>query len=105
MNKEPLISIVTLNFNNVKVTMELLLSIAECTYKNLQIIVVDNGSEKDPTHVIKKNFPNVIVIRSEQNLGFSAGNNLGIEASRGEFIFFVNNDTLFAENVIEATPE
>jgi GT2 family glycosyltransferase len=42
-----------------------------------------------------------VVIRSEKNLGFSAGNNLGIKKAKGDFIFFVNNDTLFAENLIE----
>ncbi|MCG8310205.1 MAG: glycosyltransferase family 2 protein [Cytophagales bacterium] len=101
MNEAPLVSIITINFNNLKVTLELLLSIEECTYQNLQVIVVDNGSERDPTDEIKRKFAEVTVIRSEKNLGFSAGNNLGSKYAKGEFIFFVNNDTLFAENVIE----
>jgi GT2 family glycosyltransferase len=101
MIREPLVSIVTINFNNTKVTLELLLSISECTYKNVQIIVVDNGSVENPTEKILAEFPKVEVIRSNKNLGFSAGNNLGFKRAKGDLIFFVNNDTLFAENLID----
>ena len=51
--------------------------------------------------MINKNFPGINAIRSETNLGFAGGNNLGIKHAKGEFVFFVNNDTLLAENVIE----
>jgi GT2 family glycosyltransferase len=101
MIREPLVSIVTINYNNTKVTLELLLSISECTYKNVQVIVVDNGSIENPIDKINDKFPQVEVIRSEKNLGFSAGNNLGLKKAKGVLIFFVNNDTLFAENLIE----
>jgi GT2 family glycosyltransferase len=77
-----------------------LLSIRECIYKNLEIIVVDNGSDLNPVEMIQKIFPEVIAVRSNKNLGFAGGNNLGLRYSKGEFVFFVNNDTLFAENVI-----
>ena len=100
MSKNPLISIITINYNNISVTLDLLLSIRECIYTNLEVIVVDNGSDLDPTEMIMKNYPEVIAIRSSKNLGFAGGNNLGIRYANGEFIFFVNNDTLFEENVI-----
>ena len=101
IHHNPLVSIVTINYNNTQVTLELLLSIKECTYKNLHVIVVDNGSEENPATIISEKFPDVVVVRSDVNLGFSAGNNLGCKHAKGEYIFFVNNDTLFAENVIE----
>ena len=101
MTREPLVSIVTINYNNTQITLELLLSISECTYKKVQVIVVDNGSIENPTERINSEFPGVEVIRSNKNLGFSAGNNLGLRQAKGELIFFVNNDTLFAENLIE----
>ena len=101
MNQQPLVSIITINYNNLKVTLELLQSIKECIYKNLQVIVVDNGSDEDPKESILRNYPQVKVVRSDVNLGFSAGNNLGSKHAKGEYIFFVNNDTLFAENVVE----
>ncbi len=101
MSNNPLISIITINFNNISVTFDLLLSIRECNYTNLEIIVVDNGSDLNPTEMIKEIFPEVKAIRSPKNLGFAGGNNLGIKYANGEYIFFVNNDTLFAENLIE----
>ncbi len=100
MNKNPLISIITINFNNVSVTLDLLLSIRECNYNNLEVIVVDNGSDLNPIEMIQRNFPEVLAIRSNENLGFSGGNNLGLNHATGELFFFVNNDTLFEENVI-----
>ena len=101
MSNSPLISIITINFNNISVTFDLLLSIRECNYKNLEVIVVDNGSDLNPTEMIGKIFPEVKALRSSENLGFAGGNNLGIKYATGEFFFFVNNDTLFAENLIE----
>ena len=101
MSNNPLVSIITINFNNISVTLDLLLSIRECTYKNLEIIVVDNGSDLNPTEMIEEIFPEVKAVRSSKNLGFAGGNNLGIQYANGEYIFFVNNDTLFAENLIE----
>lgn len=101
MSKNPLITIITINFNNVSVTLDLLLSIRECNYDNLEVIVVDNGSDLNPIEMIQRNFPEVVAIRSNINLGFSGGNNLGLKSANGEFIFFVNNDTLFEENVIK----
>lgn len=100
MSFNPLISIITINYNNISVTLDLLLSIRECIYTNLEVIVVDNGSDLDPTEMIMKNYPEVFAVRSGKNLGFAGGNNLGVRYANGEFIFFVNNDTLFAENVI-----
>jgi len=101
MSSNPLVSIITINYNNLQVTLELLQSIEECIYKNLQVIVVDNGSIEDPTNDIIKRFPKVTVIRSDENLGFSAGNNLGSKSAEGEYVFYVNNDTLFAENLVD----
>ncbi len=87
------VSIITVNFNQPKVTEELLRSIPN-TYKNLEIIVVDNGS-KIGSIEWQANYPHVKFIRSEQNLGFAGGNNLGIKAASGDYLFLVNNDTEF----------
>lgn len=63
--------------------------------KSLEVIVVDNASSADEATIIEQRFPQVKVIRSDKNLGFAGGNNLGIRAARGKYLFFVNNDTLF----------
>ena len=64
---------------------------------DLEVIVVDNASEKDEASLISAKYPQIKVIRSPQNLGFAGGNNLGIKAARGKYLFFINNDTIFKE--------
>jgi len=61
---------------------------------SIEVIVVDNASENDEATLIEQRYPQVKVIRSTQNLGFAGGNNLGIQAAQGRYLFFLNNDTL-----------
>ena len=94
------LSIITINYNGLKDTCELIDSIP--FNDELEVIVVDNASKKDEASVISAKYPQVIVIRSPQNLGFAGGNNLGIKAARGKYLFFINNDTIFKEVNIQA---
>ena len=64
--------------------------------------MVDNASKKDETSAISEKYPQVKVIRSPQNLGFAGGNNLGIKAAQGKYLFIINNDTIFKEFNIQA---
>ena len=67
----------------------------------MEVIVVDNASKENEAAMIAKRYPHVQTIRSEKNLGFAGGNNLGIKAARGKYLFFINNDTLFKRERIE----
>ncbi len=98
---KPLVSIVTVNYNNTAVTGELLDSLSGNSYGNVEVIVVDNASKEDPTQALLAISPAVKVIRSETNLGFAGGNNLGIKAASGSYLFLVNNDTEFTDGLIE----
>lgn len=101
-DKLPLVSIVTLTWNTTDITIEFLRSLNEhCTYPNLEVIIVDNGSKEDPTGVFKSIYPNAIVLRNEKNLGFTGGNNVGIKAAKGDYLFIVNNDTEFTPGLLE----
>src|ERR1700744_2232115 len=93
-------SIITVNFNQPNVTEELLLSIPG-PYTDLEIIVIDNGSRADLPTAWQANYPHVNFIRSEKNLGFAGGNNLGIKAATGDYLFLVNNDTEFTAGLTE----
>jgi GT2 family glycosyltransferase len=97
---DELISIITVNFNQAKVTCELLESLHHITYKNIEIIVVDNASKEDAS-VIKKQYPEVNLISSDKNLGFAGGNNLGLRSAQGKYILFINNDVEVAPNFLE----
>jgi GT2 family glycosyltransferase len=99
--QNPLISIITVNYRQEAVTCALLDSILNNSYKNIEVIVVDNGSIKDCCAEFQQHYPLVKTIISLENLGFAGGNNLGIKAAIGNFLFFVNNDTVFTEGLIE----
>ena len=88
------ISIITVNYNGLKDTCELIDSIPS-NESSLEVIVVDNHSDGSDALQIQRRYPNVNVIRSEQNLGFAGGNNLGIDEAKGKYIFLINNDTIF----------
>ncbi len=62
--------------------------------ESLEVIVVDNASRDNEAARIEQQFPQVTVVRSKKNLGFAGGNNLGIQAAHGKYLFFLNNDTL-----------
>lgn len=68
--------------------------------KSIEVIVVDNASKDDEATIIEQRYPQVTVIRSKKNLGFAGGNNLGIQASHGRYLFFINNDTLLQPSSI-----
>lgn len=97
----PLISIITINYNSTEDTLEFLESVYQTSYQSKEVIVIDNASRENPEQVISLRFPLVTFIRSETNLGFAGGNNLGIKGSRGRYLFFLNNDTLLPKHFFE----
>ncbi|WP_432712499.1 glycosyltransferase family 2 protein [Pedobacter sp.] len=97
-----LVSIITVNYNQPQATLDLLKSIKlNDVHANLEIILVDNGSVENKEADFKACMKDVIYIRSEKNLGFAGGNNLGIAKATGDFLFLVNNDTEFTPRLIE----
>jgi GT2 family glycosyltransferase len=89
----PLVSVITVNYDHPGVTCQLLDSLRRITYPATEIIVVDNASPHEDPSVIKTNFPEVTLIRSDRNLGFAGGNNLGIRQAKGIYVLLLNNDT------------
>ena len=103
MQNEYKLSIITINYNGLKDTCELIDSIP--FNKDLEVIVVDNASTQDEASIISEKYPHVKVIRSKQNLGFAGGNNLGIKEAKGKYILLINNDTYFKEFNIDVLTE
>ena len=94
------VSIITINYNGLEDTCALIESIP--FNENMEVIVVDNASKNQEADIIVQRYPYVIVIRSDENLGFAGGNNLGIQAAQGKYLFLINNDTFFKEFKINA---
>lgn len=97
----PLVSIITVNFKQPEVTCELLRSLKSVEEKNFEVIVVENGSGDNSANIIQKEFPEIKLIKSEKNLGFAGGNNLGMKHACGDYFLFVNNDTEIESGFID----
>lgn len=89
------ISIITINYNGLEDTCALIESIP--FNDNMEVIVVDNASKDLEAEAITKRYPQVKIIKSDKNLGFAGGNNLGIIAAQGKYLFLINNDTVFKD--------
>lgn len=93
------LSIITVNYNGLGDTCALIDSIA--SDDSVEVIVVDNGSSVDESQEIARRYPQVRTIRSDRNLGFAGGNNLGLHAARGRYLLLINNDTFFEPYSVE----
>lgn len=87
-----LASIIVVNFNGRRMIGACLSSLHAQTYRENEIIVVDNGSTDDSVSWIRETFPDVRIVALSINRGFAGGNNAGLAVSRGEFIATINND-------------
>lgn len=91
------VGIVILNWNGREVLQDCLRSISALRYPRFEVIVVDNGSRDGSTEMLGRDYPNVLRIENNVNLGFAAGNNQGIRLAleRGnDFVMVLNNDTI-----------
>jgi GT2 family glycosyltransferase len=92
--KEPLISIIILNYNAGELLLKCVDSIFQSNYKNLEVIVVDNISKDNSHKKCKEKFQNITLIENEQNLGYCEGNNIGIKHANGKFLVILNPDVI-----------
>lgn len=89
------LSFITVNYNGLEDTLAFLARIENITFSfSYEVIVIDNGSRQDEYALLKAEFPFITGCYSSANLGFAGGNNIGIRMSQGEFLYFLNNDTL-----------
>jgi len=95
------VSIITVNYNGYEDTCALIDSIPSDD-PSLEVIVVDNASDRDEAALIAEKYPYVRIVRSKKNLGFAGGNNMGIKVARGRYLFLINNDTVFNSFDIQA---
>ncbi|MEM3957230.1 MAG: glycosyltransferase [Thermoproteota archaeon] len=94
----PEISIVVLNYNGMRFLETCLKSLLSSTYKNFEIVIVDNASKDGSVEYLKKKYSNnekVKIIQLDRNYGFAEGNNIGYRYTHpnSKFILFLNNDT------------
>lgn len=96
-----LVSLITVNYNGLSDTCEMIESFCRYeTYPKYEIIVVDNGSSQPEGEEIKQRYPEVKVVKNYNN-GFAGGNNAGLQIAKGEYLFFINNDTIIKGPILE----
>lgn len=96
------LSVIIVNFRTKALTLAALESVrlAEAPPGNLEVILVENASNDDTPAAVRKNFPQVKVIESAENLGFAGGNNLGLRRAKGRYLLLLNSDTLISKDTL-----
>jgi len=98
----PTISVIVVNWDRRELLRASLLSLRAQSFRDFEIIVVDNGSRDGSPAMLAEEFPDVTLIRNAENRGFCAGNNQGIAAARGRYIALLNNDAEAEPGWLEA---
>ena len=107
LNTHPKISVIVLAYGDPKLTNAAVSSLKNQgdIYPNMEIIIVDNGSSAENINVMRDyadKFDGIKIIENGENLGFAAGNNVGLEAATGEYVLLLNNDTFVSPGSLQA---
>ena len=95
------VSIIIINYHSAGMVIDCINSVREKTKQNsYEIIVVDNASGDGSVELLRRTFPEITVIASEENLGFGKANNLGAAQAKGEYLFLLNPDTILVNDAI-----
>jgi len=97
----PLISIVIVNYNGIKWLKNCLDSLYKQNYTNYEIILVDNCSSDGSCEFVKSSYPDVKLLRLDKNYGFAKANNIALKYTKGEYLLFLNNDTIVQDGWLE----
>ncbi len=96
-----LVSIITVNYNGYEDTCAMIESLAQWETFPYEIIAVDNASKNNEAVLLQEKYPAVTSLRSDKNLGFAGGNNLGLLHAKGNYILYLNNDVEIEEPFLE----
>jgi GT2 family glycosyltransferase len=102
------VSVIVLNWNGRQDTLECLESLSHIDYPNFDVIIVDNGSSDGSVGAIRERFREAIILETGKNIGFAAGNNVGIRYAMGEnarYLLLLNNDTTVDPQILRKLVE
>jgi len=89
----PKVSILVLNYNGVRFLDDCLRSLEELSYRDHEVILIDNASTDGSVEYVKQNFPWVKLVVHDRNYGVCEGYNRSVDYTEGEYVVFLNNDT------------
>lgn len=94
------LSVIIVNYNGVKYLKQCLDSLFEKLQGiAFEIIIIDNNSADNSCDYILKNYPQVVLIPSKENLGFAKGNNQAVKQAKGKYLLLINNDTIVLDSI------
>lgn len=97
----PEVSVIILNYNGGRDVLECLESVLQIDYPHFEVIVVDNGSTDGSLEQILNRFPWLKIVKNERNLGFPAGNNIGIRESTAPYVLLLNDDVVVHRGLLK----
>jgi len=96
------VSIIIVNWNTRDILSDCLKSVFDQTKDiSFEVIVIDNASSDDSVKMVKSEFPQIILIENNENRGFAAANNQGIQIAKGRYILLLNSDTIVLDGAIQ----
>ncbi len=95
---QKLASVVLLSYNSRHDIEECMSSLADQTYRNYEIIIVDNASSDKTPEFIRTEYPDIKLVETGSNTGYPAGNNIGFSHAKGDYIVVLNPDTIADSN-------
>lgn len=103
LHYEPKVSVIVLNYNRIGETLDCIRSVQKSSYPNLELILVDNCSKRSSFDLLKRKVESldVLLLRTDRNLGYAGGNNFGIRQSTGKYILVLNDDVTIPSELIE----
>src|SRR3989344_4808814 len=100
MHNNPLVSVIIVNWNGRRFLENCLGSLSKVIYKNTEIFFVDNASKDDSVAFVKKNYPNIKIIKNSKNLGYAGGHERAFRKASGELILLLSTDTIVEKNLL-----
>ncbi len=100
----PKVSVIILNWNQPRLTVDCINSVLKQKYTNFEILLVDNASRDNSVEIFEERFGDnekIRIIVNPENLGYAGGNNEGVKRARGDYIAILNNDTTVEKDWLE----
>jgi GT2 family glycosyltransferase len=97
----PLVSIIIVNWNGKHLLRDCLGSLAKISYKNTEIIFVDNASKDGSVSYVKKYYQKIKIMQNNTNLGYAEGHEEAFKKAKGEFVLLLSTDTIVEKNLLD----
>lgn len=98
---KPLVSVIIVNWNGRRFLDDCLNSLSKISYKNFEVLFVDNASSDGSVSYVKRYFPKIKIIENSKNLGFAEGHEEAFQKAKGELILLLSTDTIVEKNLLD----